>query len=330
MGVQALKGAEGFEGREGFAQGGFAQLDPARAPLKHVSHEPGERFSAAPSGQRVAWAGEKIAGGHGRIIPQKNCASGSEFGGELLGVLGEEGDVFRGVVIAEGHGLIQRLDEDEVGAGLQNALQMIPAAQSGALGSNFAFHGFELIGAIGGENDAATFSVFGLSEEVCGDPCGGGVGVGNDKDLARAREEIDGHFAKHLALGFYDVGVAGPHDFLDWSDGVCSKSESGDGLRSADLIHLGGAGEAEGKKEGVIDASGGVCGGGDDDLGNACGLCQGDGHDGRGDQGGGSSRHVDADTLEGVETLPHPGALCIAHFPILAKGPLRESSHIGA
>ena len=105
--------------------------------------------------------------------------------------------------------------------------------------------GVEQRGVVGDEADDAVRAVFGLGEQVGGDPFGAAGAVGEDEDFARAGELVHGHGAEHLAFRLDDVGVAGAEDFDDGRDGLRAVGEGGDGLRAADLVDLGGPGERE-------------------------------------------------------------------------------------
>ncbi len=170
--------------------------------------------------------------------------------------------------------------------------------------------------------------MFGLGEEIGGDELGVGGIIGEDEDLAGAGEKIDGDIAEEEAFGGDDIGVAGAEHLLDAADGSGAECEGGDGLGAADAMDLGGAGGGGGEKEGGIDGSVLAARGGDDDLGTAGGLGQGDGHQGGGDQGCGAAGDVDADALEGVELFTDRGAVMISALPVLAEGTAGELGDI--
>ena len=118
------------------------------------------------------------------------------------------------------------------------------------LGVERGADGVEQRSVIGDEADDAVGTVFGLGEQVGGDPGGmRPVRVGEDEDFARAGELVDGHGTEHLAFRLDDVGVAGAEDFDDGLDGLRAVGEGGDGLRTADLVDLGGPGEFERAEE---------------------------------------------------------------------------------
>ena len=172
---------------------------------------------------------------------------------------------------------------------------------------------------VGEQADDAVRAVFGLGEQVGGDPFGVAGAVGEDEDFARAGELVDGDGAEHLAFGLDDVGVAGAEDFDHGRDGLRAVGERGDGLRAADLVDLGGPGEFERAEERGGDVAVGVGGGGDDDLGDARGGGEGDGHDRRGDERRGAAGDVDADAREGIEAFADLDALAVVHVPVVAQ-----------
>ena len=71
MGVEAFERAELRNGGDGFAERFFVEADETRASLKHVGGEAGEGFSGTAGWQRVARAGEEIAGGDGGPATEK-------------------------------------------------------------------------------------------------------------------------------------------------------------------------------------------------------------------------------------------------------------------
>ncbi len=63
----------------------------------------------------------------------------------------------------------------------------------------------------------------------------------------------------------------------------------------------------------------GVGGGGDDDLGDARGGGEGDGHQRRGNERRGAAGDVDADAREGIETFADLDALAVVQVPVVAQ-----------
>lgn len=176
----------------------------------------------------------------------------------------------------------------------------------------------------------AAVTVFGLSEEVGGNPVGSSRAVGEDEDFAGAGEEIDGDLADELAFGFDDPGVARAEDFADVWDGGGAVGEGGDGLCSADAVDFACTAEVECGEEGRVDFSVRSAGGGGDDLRNGCSLGEGAGHDGRGDKGGGAARDVDADAVEGVEAFADLCSLGVFHGPVFAEAFFCEGEDVFA
>ena len=74
---------------------------------------------------------------------------------------------------------------------------------------------------IGGDEDRlGAAAVFGLGEEIGGDPGGVGGPVGDDQHFGRAGDHVDADRAEDLPLGGGDIGIAGADDLVDrrqWS-----------------------------------------------------------------------------------------------------------------
>jgi hypothetical protein len=66
--------------------------------------------------------------------------------------------------------------------------------------------------------------------------------VRDHEGLGRAREEIDADAAVELALGLRHIGVAGPHQHVDWWDGSRPERHGADRLDAAEAEDLVGAG----------------------------------------------------------------------------------------
>ncbi len=76
--------------------------------------------------------------------------------------------------------------------------------------------------------------VFGLAEQVGGDPVGIVLAVGDHEDFARPGDHVDPDHAVKLALGFGDIGIAGAGDDIDRADPLGAIGERADRLRAAD------------------------------------------------------------------------------------------------
>ena len=98
------------------------------------------------------------------------------------------------------------------------------------------------------DHDRPTGAVLGLGEQVGGDELGRHRAVAHHDDLRRPGKRVDADGADHLALGGRDVGVSRPDDHVDRPDGLGAVGERGDGLRTADPVHLGHP-EVRGRRE---------------------------------------------------------------------------------
>ena len=106
------------------------------------------------------------------------------------------------------------------------------------------------------------------------------------------------HLVRDGDLGGGDVEVAGADDLVDGRDGLGAVGQRGDGLRSADAVELGDAGEVRGG-EGFARGLGGA----DDDALDAGDLRGRDGHQQRGGQRIAAAGDVAADGPERADDL---------------------------
>ncbi len=65
-----------------------------------------------------------------------------------------------------------------------------------------------------GDEDAGAGSVFGLGEQIGGDESRRRRGVGQNDDLARTRDAIDGHLPEDVALGQGHEQIARPDNHV--------------------------------------------------------------------------------------------------------------------
>lgn len=119
MGVEAFDFAELDDRRERFLQGFGVEVHEAGAALEHVDGEAGESLARAAGGQRVAGAGEEIARRHRREAAEENRARGVNARGDLVLVLGDDGDVLGREVVGDRDAALERLDENEGAAVFQ-------------------------------------------------------------------------------------------------------------------------------------------------------------------------------------------------------------------
>ena len=318
MGVEALDAGEGFDEGHGFGERAAVEFHQAGAALELVGGESGEGFSGAACGECVAGPGEEVADGDGRVATEEEGAGGEETRGEGAWIFHLQGGVFGGVGVGQADGFVERGDEDEERV-LQRGFEDFSAREGAGLLLHFACGGGEDGGGVGEQNGGAVASVFGLGEEVGGDPCGAGRAVGDDENFAGSGQQIDGDAAEELAFGFDDVAVAGAEDFRDGRDGFGAEGDGGDGLGAADAVDFGGAGEMECGEEGRVDGAVRRGGGDGDNFLHAGGGGEGAGHERGGNEWRGAAGNIDADALERVEAFAGAGSLGASSGPIAAE-----------
>src|SRR5258707_10879224 len=93
VGVEAFDLAEFRDRGDGLFERLRVEMHEARAALEHIDRQPGKGFAGAAGGQRVARAGEEIAGGDGRVAAEKNRAGGDDLRGDLFVLFRDDGDV---------------------------------------------------------------------------------------------------------------------------------------------------------------------------------------------------------------------------------------------
>ena len=84
--------------------------------------------------------------------------------------------------------------------------------------------------------------MFGLAQQIGGDPCGIARAIGDDQNFRRASHHINADNAIQLTLGLCDPGIAGASDDIHAANALCAKGKGGNGLRPAnppDFIHAG-------------------------------------------------------------------------------------------
>ncbi len=74
--------------------------------------------------------------------------------------------------------------------------------------------------------------MFGLRQQIGGDPIGIVVAIGHHQDLGRTGNHVDTHRAEHLALGGRHIGIAGSDDLIDGPHRVRTIRECADRLRA--------------------------------------------------------------------------------------------------
>ena len=138
--------------------------------------------------------------------------------------------------------------------------------------------------------------MFRLAEEVGRAKLGIHGVVGNDHRFGRAGEEVDPDAAVKLALGFGDIGVAGPDQHVDGLDAFRAKRHRAHGLHPAKDIDLMRAAHVHGRDNGRVGRAAHRRGRGDDPGHPRHGGGQ-DRHVGRGDHRELAAGDVAADRL---------------------------------
>ena len=165
-------------------------------------------------------------------------------------------------------------------------------------------------GGVGHEDRLRGAVVFGLREQIGGDPVGIVFAIGDDQDLRGAGDHVDADGAEDHALGGGDVGVARPHDLVHRRDRRGAVGERGDRLRAADPIDLVDAGDARGGEHQRVHLAFGRRRHHDDAL-DAGDAGRNGVHQNRTRIGGGAARHVKPDRLDGGPTQAQLDALGI-------------------
>ena len=140
------------------------------------------------------------------------------------------------------------------------------------------------------------------------------LGVGDDQNLARAGDHVDGDLPEDLPLCLGDVDVPGADDLVHAGDAFGPVGKRGDGLRAADLENAVDARDVRRGQNGGRDpaARGGR---GDHDDVFAARELRGDGvHQNGGRVGRRAAGDVDADVFDRHDLLPEDNAADLLHF----------------
>ena len=86
--------------------------------------------------------------------------------------------------------------------------------------------------------------MFGLRQEIGGDPVGIVVGIGHDQHFGRTGDHVDADGAEDLALGGGHPGIAGANNLGDGTNGFGAVGECSNGLSAADPVDLADTGDA--------------------------------------------------------------------------------------
>ena len=147
---------------------------------------------------------------------------------------------------------------------------------------------------VGGKQDGLGVGiVFGLRQQVeCG-PRRRNAAVGDYHHLARTYQRVDANRAEHQPLCRRDEGAAGADDFVHLRHGFGAPRQGRDGLCAADGEHPVWPRDEQ-RRQQVIAARAGGCGGGDNHLADARNPGRNDGHERRRGIRGLPARHIDA------------------------------------
>ena len=109
------------------------------------------------------------------------------------------------------------------------------------------------IGGVGGDQDRLRpLVVFGLGEQVHGDPVGVGAAVADHRQLGGAGDHVDSHLAENEFLRHRDIDIAGTGDLVDRRHGCGAVGHGADGLGAADGVQAVHAGERGGGENHVV------------------------------------------------------------------------------
>ena len=177
------------------------------------------------------------------MAADENRTGIADPGGQRLGLLGDDLEMFGRQPIDERHRVFETLGDDD-GAEIAPACAgYVTARQGRELARQALFDGIGEPGAVGHEDRLRRRIMFGLGQEVGGDPVGIGRRIGEHQHFRRAGDHVDADRAEDAALGGRHIGVAGPDDLGDRGDGLGAIGERRDRLRAADAVNLVDAGE---------------------------------------------------------------------------------------
>ena len=162
--------------------------------------------------------------------------------------------------------------------------------------------------------------MLGLREQVGGHHRGAGGLVGDHRDLGRAGQHVDADLAVELPLRLGDEGVARPDDHVGGDAVQQPEGHRGQRLDPAEGEDPLGAGGARGVEDGRVRRAVVRRRGGRDDVGDARGPGDADGHEGAGQQREPAGRQVGADVADGHVLLAADDA---RHDLVLEVGQVR-------
>ena len=246
--VEALGGRQRHGGGRQGCQRAPVELED-RGALHEVEHaEPRGEAGAAGGRQHVVGARHVVADHLRRMRAQEDGAGIADACGELLGVAGGDLEMLGGDAVGKARGLVQGAQQDHGAEGLPAGAGDVAARQHAELALDGGCDALGEAGVVGHQDGLGGGVVLGLGQQVGGEPLGVVVPVGDDEDLRRSGDGIDADRAEHLALGGRDVGIAGADDLGDGRHALGAVGQRGHGLRAADAIDLGDAGQVRGRQ----------------------------------------------------------------------------------
>lgn len=169
---------------------GLVELEPGSYIEECEYGKAAEGAGGSSCWEGVVWACAVVAEDFGGTGADEECAVVCEEGGEFFGLAAHELEVFGGEEVADscGVGEVGGEDGEAVGEGLSGGFG---GWECGELGFELELDGGD-DGLIEGDEDGGSIGVvLGLGEEVGGDGCGGGGGVGDEDEFGGAGEHID-------------------------------------------------------------------------------------------------------------------------------------------
>ena len=237
--------------------------------------------------------------------------------------------MLRRELVRQRHGVSDAGHLNQPDVTFKNALDEFAARQLGQLFGNFFLNDLENF--CGGRHEPDAFvagTVLGLCEHVGGGELRIRRVVGDDKQIARASEQINRHAPDEQPLGHADVGVAGTKNFLHATDRLGAVSQRRNRLRAADAVNLRRPRRARREQNCRIDGAVPATRRGHHDFLAARDFGERDGHQRRGDERRGAAGNVDADACERVKLFTNTGAVGIFRLPVFTQRFFGEAGDI--
>ena len=158
--------------------------------------------------------------------------------------------------------------------------------------------------------------MFGLTQQVGGDPCRIASAVCQNQNFAGACDHVDTDFAEDFPLGRGNVDVARADDLIHGRDAFGAVGQSRDSLCAAGLENFRHACGGRGGENNRIYFAVLACRGRHDDLRHACDLGRDDIHQDGGRIGRRAARHIDTGLFNGGVFLTQHDAGLVVHHKI--------------